>query len=212
MICVSIGEPTIEKCMAALKGVDFAEIRIDRIKDGAVQIPTLFVRHRRLIATCRPGTLDDEKRRQLLERAIEAGAAFVDIELEADDGYKKSIINKARNMGCGVILSYHNFTKTPERAELEHIIDWCFDSGTDIAKVACKVLHTRDNARLLGLLNEKKPVVVIGMGKKGQITRIVAPLLGSPFTYAALAPGRETAEGQLDKGTLESILRRLRND
>lgn len=212
MICVSIGEPTVDKCLAALKGVDFAEIRMDKIKDPAVRVPPLFARHNRLIATCRPGIFDEERRKQLLEEAIQAGAAFVDIELEADDGLRSSIIKKARKRGCGVIISYHNFTKTPERAELEHIIDWCFDSGADIAKVACQVLYPRENARLLGLLNEVKPVVVIGMGKKGTLTRIVAPLLGSPFTYASLAPGKETAEGQLDKDTMRSILQRLRYD
>jgi 3-dehydroquinate dehydratase len=49
------------------------------------------------------------------------------------------------------------------------------------------------------------------MGKEAQITRIAAPLLGAPFTYAALESGRETAPGQLDKDTLAALLKLLKN-
>ena len=41
MICVSLAEPTPERCLAALKGVSFAEIRLDRMRtdeDGVVRI------------------------------------------------------------------------------------------------------------------------------------------------------------------------------
>ncbi len=89
------------------------------------------------------------------------------------------------------------------------IVALCFESGGDIAKIACKVNSERDNARLLGLLDSGRDVIVIGMGEKGRITRIVAPLLGSPFTYAAPARGRETADGQPDRETMERYLRML---
>jgi 3-dehydroquinate dehydratase-1 len=67
----------------------------------------------------------------------------------------------------------------------------------------------RDNARLLGLLDLGVPLVVVGMGRLGRLTRIAAPLLGSLFTYASLGAGRETADGQLDAASLERILLEL---
>ena len=85
--------------------------------------------------------------------------------------------------------------------------------GADIAKIACKVHSERDNIRLLGLLDREKSggeLVVVGMGEQGRITRIVAPFLGSPFTYASLAEGKETAVGQVSKNKLENIMRLIR--
>jgi len=143
--------------------------------------------------------------------AIEAGAAFVDVEVESDDEYKNTIVEKARSAGCRIIVYYHNFEKTPQRVELEHILNWCFGSGADIAKIACRVNSEKDNARLLGLLNETRSLVVAGIGDKGKISRVVAPLLGSPFTYASLIAGKETAEGQIDKETLKRIFQTLKD-
>jgi 3-dehydroquinate dehydratase-1 len=71
------------------------------------------------------------------------------------------------------------------------------------------VHSARDNARLLGLLDSHSKIVVVGMGEKGRITRITAPLLGSPFAFASLSKGKETATGQIDKKTLETLLHNL---
>jgi 3-dehydroquinate dehydratase-1 len=209
MICVSLAETSVRECLVSLKGVEFAEIRMDKIEDISSGIPAIFSRHPRLIATYRPGKIDNDRRCSAMMKAIEAGAAYVDIELDADDSYKKKIIEKARQKSCKVIISYHNWEKIPERAELEHIINWCFDSGADMAKIACRVVSSKDNARLLGLLNDVRPVVVVGIGQKGRISRIVAPFLGSPFTYASLAAGKESADGQIDWKSLKEIHQRL---
>ena len=50
------------------------------------------------------------------------------------------------------------------------------------------------------------------MGNKGRITRIAAPLLGSPFTFASLSKGKETAEGQIEKDILEQMMRLLTDE
>jgi 3-dehydroquinate dehydratase-1 len=48
------------------------------------------------------------------------------------------------------------------------------------------------------------------MGVKGRILRVVAPLLGSPFTFASLSEGRQTAEGQMDRETLFRLVETVR--
>jgi len=211
MICVSIGEDSTEKCITAIDGLEFAEIRIDTLRDATVEnVRKIFSKQIRLIATCRPGgTLDENARKELLLSAIESGASFVDIEVESRDEYKKEIIAAAKNKGCKVIVSFHNYKLTPPNAELGQIVDWCFDSGADIAKIACMVNNDGDNARLLGLLDDSRKIVVVGMGKAGRIVRIVAPLLGSPFTFASLGNGKETADGQISKDEMERILKLL---
>jgi 3-dehydroquinate dehydratase type I len=206
MICVSIAEKTPEENLKALKDIDFAEIRIDRMERPQIPgIKKIFSQPTRLIATCRPGKISDQKRQTLLTTAISAGAAYVDIGLGSDERIKKAILEKARSAGCKVIFSYHNFKTTPAETKLRDIIEECFVSGADIAKIACMVHSDRDNIILLGLLLDSRPLVVIGMGEKGKVTRIAAPILGSPFTYASLSSGRETAAGQLDKINLEKI-------
>jgi len=212
MICVSLAESSVTECLRALKGIEFAEIRIDKMSLDVNDLKKIFSSHPRLIATCRPGVMAEATRISLLKEAIGAGAAYIDIEVETSDASKREIVQAARNKGCRVIISYHNLIKAPARAELGYIVDWCFESGADIAKVACLIRTEKENARLLGLLDQERPLVVVGLGTLGKITRLAGPLLGSPFTYASLEAGKETADGQIDKDTLEEFYRILKYD
>ena len=116
MICISIAEPTVEKCLAALDGISFAEIRIDGMAADEEDIRRIFSGHQRLIATCRPGDISEGKRKALLLAALKAGAAYVDIEFDAEEKFKKDIVGAAAvSAGCQVIVSSHNFDGTPPR-------------------------------------------------------------------------------------------------
>lgn len=206
MICVSIACCSAAECLEMIKGIHFGEIRMDSMNLTQEDIYDIFSAPVDLIATFRPGSMSEEERKGILLTAIDAGASYVDIELESGIAFKNEIIDRARSKGCVVIVSYHDFEKTPEREELLRIISACFESGGDIAKIACKVNSKIDNARLLGLLDSKNSIIVVGMGEMGRITRIVAPYLGSQFTYASPIGGRETAEGQIDIETLEKYM------
>ncbi|HOC46655.1 MAG: type I 3-dehydroquinate dehydratase [Syntrophorhabdaceae bacterium] len=223
MICVSVYEPTVEACLDSLKGLDFAEVRIDAMAHGTVDdMRRIFSQPLTLIATFRPqGPLDDgghipgdATRKRLLMAAIEAGANYVDIEAGSDRAYREEIIAKARSKDCKVIVSSHNFDETPEAGELIATACHCLDEGADIVKIACMVNSDRDNVRLLGILSREDlsgRTVVIGMGTKGRITRVAGPLFGSPFTFASLSDEKRTAEGQMDMFTMELILKALKD-
>ncbi|MBU0527706.1 MAG: type I 3-dehydroquinate dehydratase [Candidatus Micrarchaeota archaeon] len=211
MICTSIAEEGLEACLKALDSLEFAEVRLDKTKLSEKEVVQIFSTSKKLIATYREGD-EQEIREKTLMLAIDSGASMVDIELESTEEYRKKIIAKAREKNCEVIISYHNYEQTPSRNELEKIIEQCFEKGADIAKIACKVNSEKDNARLLGLLDCEKKLVVIGMGRLGRVTRILGPLLGSKFTFASAGTGKETAEGQLSKKEMEEILEVLKND
>ena len=211
MICVSVEEPTLELIFKAIENEELAEIRLDLIDLLEKEIETLFYQNIKLIATCRPGKYSDSQRKAILKKSIEAGAAFVDIELEASDDFKTEIVTLAKKKKCKVIISYHNYDNTPPKGELDQVIDWCFNSGADIAKIVCKVNHISDNARLLSLYEQDKEIIAFGMGEKAKFTRIAAPFLGAPFTYASVSTGKETADGQIDKTTLAKLLEILEN-
>ena len=210
MICVSLSAGRWESALNALRDVEMAEIRLDGFPTDASRLSEVFSFPRRLIATCRPGSLDEDERTALLIAAIAAGASLVDIELEAPAAGREKIIEKARACRCQVIVSYHNHERTPSSAELQKVRASCFAAGADIVKIACQVLSPSDCARILSLYADPEErfrgrLVAVGMGEMGILTRVAAPLLGAPFTYASFAPGMETAEGQLDRETLARI-------
>lgn len=207
MICVSLAEPTPERCLAALKGLPFAEIRIDRMRADEEGVRRIFSSHPNLIATCRPGRFSDARRLALLRAAVSAGAAFVDIEVGARASYKRTLLLEARRARCRVMVSHHDLEGTPPREDLEDLVDRCFTSGADIAKIACRVRSSKDNARLLGLLDDDRALVVVGLGREGRMTRIAAPLAGSLFSFASRTKGRETAGGQIPYKDLDELIR-----
>ncbi len=211
MICVSLSLNDPEEILRLLKTIEFAEIRLDLVTLGAAEVRRIFSGSSRLIATCRRGGRTEEERESLLEAAVLAGAAYVDLDIQSDAGLMRSIIPLARRKNCEVILSFHDFQETPGRADLIRTIDFGFQSGADIVKIACQVNDPSENARLLGILEDPRPLVVVGMGELGRITRVFAPLLGSRFTYAGPAVGFETAPGQLPLAELKKLLEVLKD-
>lgn len=212
MICVSLAGPKLEDVRAAMARLDFVELRLDLIQASEVQVEALVAGHSNCLITCRPGrNLDDEGRQGLLCAGLRAGARWLDLELESDLVWRDALLAQARKTSCRVIISHHDHEGTPSRDALLALRQACFAAGAEVAKIACMVRRPKDSARLLGLLDEPEPTLVIGMGPQGRLCRVLAPLLGSPFTYASQAEGQETAPGQLDLRTLQSWLSRLRD-
>ena len=215
MICLCIGKPDAARCKDILRDVPLAEIRLDGASLSVDEVRQIFSLPAKLIATCRPnpGLRSEKERKNLLLAAIDSGADYIDIEIEAGPDFKNQLIQAARFTGCRVIISYHNYQNTPPTSELEAVINRCFLEGAGIAKIACQVHSPRDSARVLSLydldIKKNKEIIAIGMGEEGKITRIAAPLLGAPFTYASLSTGNETGPGQIDKDSLEKILQQI---
>jgi 3-dehydroquinate dehydratase-1 len=206
MICVAIIESSLDVLLKELQDVAFAEVRMEQLKPSLDEVKEIFSLPKKLIATMRPGTVSDEERAQVLVAAVEAGAAYVDVEIESPTWFKDTVINATRNTECQAIVSFHDFDKTPEKERLDEIVAACFADGADVAKVACQAHTAGDSARILSLLDSDRPVIALGMGSAGKITRIAAPLLGAPLTFASRSQGQETAEGQLDIASLSKLL------
>jgi 3-dehydroquinate dehydratase type I len=205
-ICVSVAGRTAGELERALVGLPLAEVRLDLCEVSCDDIRRIFAGHPGLVATCRPGRFGAAERRERLLAAVEAGAAYVDLEVDCDPEERLEISGCARACGCKIIVSFHDFETTPSRDELEATISRCFAAGADVAKIACLARSPADAARLLGLLGHGWPVIAIGMGPLGKITRVAAPFLGSPFTFSSRNDGHETAPGQIQYETLAAIL------
>jgi len=207
-ICVSIANTSFENILETLNEVGMAEIRIDLIDFMPNQLEMIFSIHHNLIATCRQGRYDEIQRASLLTRAIESGAAWVDLEIESSPEWRKPIIELARSKKCKVIISWHCFGKTPDEKDIYSIVDSLYEAGADVAKIACMSNNIADSARILNLYSKYKRLVALGMGKTGLITRIAALSLGAPFTFASIE-GYETAPGQINYTEMENLINQI---
>ncbi len=205
MVCVSLGKVSFEECRRVLGLVEMAELRLDLLNFSSDQLKKIFSSHPNLIAAFRSRKSGEQKGKVFLLEAINSGARFIDLDIETDAGFVSEVKKALKEKGGQLIVSYHNFRKTPEARELRHIIKRAFSRGADIAKVACFCRKPGDNARLLGILSENRPVVVCGMGPSGTITRVASVLCGSPFTYAYWQGKKPTAPGQLSYQQLKRI-------
>ena len=207
-ICVSIGNTSFQNILRVLEEVGMAEIRIDLLNFMPNQLEKVFSIHKNLIATCRQGRYDDAQRASMLLRAIEAGAAWVDLEIETSPEWRKPLIDLAKSKRCKVIISWHCFGKTPDDTELYSIVDSLYAAGADIAKIACLSNSRKDSARLMSLYSKYNNLVAIGMGKVGIISRIASLQLGAPFTFASIE-GDSTAPGQLEYLVMERLINQI---
>ena len=215
-LCACITEKTAEECVKAVKGIDadliehridFLE-KVDDLEDiySSIKIP--------VIATIRSVSCggkfegSEDGRVEILMDAIEAGASFVDIEIDMEDSLKKNVIAKAREKGCKVIISMHDFEKTPGTKELIEIMKKEKKEGADIGKIVTTANSIKDCQQILNLLLEAKKenfsLVAFTMGDLGKFTRIICLEYGAPFSYASIK--EEAAPGQINIRDMKGLI------
>jgi len=206
MLCRSIATEGLDKILELIKGAEMAEIRIEKSGLNGHEIKKVFQSHSNLIATCRPDGLTDLQRTELLTAAIEGGAKWIDLEVESDKSFTEPLVELAKLNNCKVIISYHNYEYTPEISDLIQIIDNCHDKKADLVKLATQVNYTIDISNLLILYSYGLPILVLGMGLMGNITRVAALKMKAPFTYVSCDTEPETAPGQIKESEMKTIL------
>lgn len=214
MICVPIIEREIRSVLPraenAIKlGADILEFRIDALQNPvAEEINNLILEvDHPIIATNRMQNEggyfkgSEEQRISILIKAAR-NADMVDVELQTSDKLLKKVLDTSRS----VIVSYHDFKKTPSFQELLRIVKREHEIG-DFAKFAVMPHDHKDTLTVLKVISEVPDTIGIAMGDIGKYTRITAPIFGSPITYASA--NRKSAPGQLDVQTTRDILRKL---
>ena len=206
MICVTLQNRTAEEILDLLENaspaIQMAEIRLDRCPLTEDEIETVFSSSDTpLIATCRVAGDGDgtwEEAEAKLQAAIEAGAAFIDLELEAPKEMGKRLRRACSEYGTRMIRSAHFFDGTPSLEDLRETADRCRKFGGEIIKIAVSAGSEADVTRVLSLYdeNEEGRLVAFAMGEAGRSSRLECLRLGSPFTYAALTSEEAAAPGQ----------------
>ena len=134
---------------------------------------------------------------QLL-KAIEAGAKYVDLEMEAPPMMGRKIRQACQQYGTILIRSFHDFAGTPPEATLLSTLDKGRRFGGEVVKIVTTATSKADADRVLALYREAEPgtLVAFCMGPEGRESRLEALKRGAPFTYACLTPEEATAPGQ----------------
>ena len=134
---------------------------------------------------------------QLL-KAIEAGAKYVDLEMEAPPMMGRKIRQACQQYGTIFIRSFHDFAGTPPEATLLSTLDKGRRFGGEVVKIVTTATSKADADRVLALYREAEPgtLVAFCMGAEGRESRLEALKRGAPFTYACLTPEEATAPGQ----------------
>ncbi|HDN59176.1 MAG TPA: type I 3-dehydroquinate dehydratase [Candidatus Marinimicrobia bacterium] len=204
MICVSL--PFVdEKTVGRLLDQKFlVEVRLDLAKDKSA-FCKVIKKYKQIIVTYRGGD-DIAVRAKFFEKAIDCGIAYVDLDI-TDSELKNILEEKLKNSPTRLILSYHNFDVTPAKEKLVDIYEKCRSEGADIVKIVTMSNGVADNAVIMSLYEfSQGDIIAFGMGNKGKITRIIAPFLGAPFTYACYSRGKKTAQGQIDYKSLKDMI------
>lgn len=146
-----------------------------------------------------------EERRAILTQAVGC-ASIIDAEYNRDT--PQDLGPAVRAAGKVLLVSYHDFARTPPRQILEKIIAEAGQHAS-VVKIATMVNSAADLVTLDAILREKRtvPLCLIGMGAMGTPTRTTYPGLGSCFTYGYL--DTVSAPGQLSARELVASLRQI---
>ncbi len=214
-ICVSVMGATYRDLANQIthmhRGADLIEIRLDRLIridfDELMQLkqitslPLLWT----LRKVSQGGYYKGSGAEQfaLLRQLATKGPDLVDVEADMPPDSIEELQKLSSKTKW--IVSWHDMVGTP--ADLEECLDKLFAiRGGTYYKLATYAHSIIDSFRLLELAKktniQKSQLCVVGMGELGQCTRILAPLVGQPFTFAAADIGLETAPGQLSIQTL----------
>jgi len=193
----------------SLKDVGLVELRIDEFlreyDESELKKWILRIKEKvngKIIGTCRwykeggknPYYIRDKKRSEIYREIVDY-VDFIDIELKSR--VLKEVVGIAKEKKKKVIISYHNFKKTPNEKKLKTFIRKARREGADIVKIA--TLSNNEKAlftliKLTYFYSKKIPLVVIPMADN-PFLRFMPIFFGSRFTYVGFS--KKVAPGQI---------------
>lgn len=219
-LCVCLGESKIsdllEQLKRAGKWADLIEIRLDKFERLDKEIIQKIESHSPcpLIWTLRKSSQGglfqgtEEEHSQLLKSLLNPlTSSYIDLEADTSE----TIIQSLKDFfpHAKWIISWHDTKTTPH--DLDSLYRFVTKHHADFYKIVTTAQLTTDALRMLNFIQKhnqlKKKICGLCMGERGQSTRILGSIMGSPITYASLEKGKETAPGQITAGDLVDIYR-----
>jgi 3-dehydroquinate dehydratase-1 len=146
-------------------------------------------------------SLSPEVRSEIIAAVLTSETVdVVDVELRNGPAFIGPIGAVARTKNVRLILSFHDFDRTPSLDRLLGQVSAMVQHGADIAKFACMPHESVDVLRLLEATSRARtlfpnlPLCTMSMGTLGVPTRVAGFLFGSDMSFAvgqtASAPGQ----------------------
>jgi 3-dehydroquinate dehydratase I len=229
-ICVSLVGRTLSQLMeesAYLKSVelDLVEWRVDyfehvedcekviealrKIREILLEIPLIFTF--RSLKEGGEKEVSDSYYFELNQTIAETGLVdIIDIELFNDEGKIRSVVGAAHSANVFVIISNHDFEKTPAKEEIIARLRKAQELDCDLPKIAVMPKSSRDVLTLLEATNTMheqyadRPIITMSMAGKGVISRLTGEVFGSALTFGAAQ--KASAPGQVPVEELKSTL------
>jgi len=217
-LCATIAAGDVDSMVrmarsALAEGVDLVEFRLDYIKEAPVKelVEKLSPFSNSSVITLRSRAEGGRFRgteRKRLGRLVEVSRAqprYIDFELVSAEK-ERAIARELRRNCDELIISWHNFSITPERSRLLRIRERARRLG-DIAKVVATARSVKDNAKILSLYENGggNHLIAFCMGRKGVASRILCLLGGSPLSYVSMHGG-QVAPGQLQFHFMKEVI------
>jgi 3-phosphoshikimate 1-carboxyvinyltransferase len=219
-LCISLGASHVAtlfmQVKQAIQWADLIEIRLDKLSDFSLDTLSLIKKNANcpIIWTLRKAShggefhgSEDERFQILRTLLTHLQPAFMDLEADMP----KEIIDDLQKLSPQTqwIISWHDLKETPVNLDL--LFQKLARLPATYYKIATFAQSTTDAIRMLKFsrkINQSQSrLCALCMGELGQATRILSPLVGQPFTFAALEEGKETAPGQLTAEDLISTYR-----
>ena len=206
----------IEKVKRA--GVSILEIRLDQFRTfDAGHIHEQLHKFKKaglpLLGTVRSQkegghrTLSESQRKTIF-REIIPHMDWVDLELSSKT-LLPFVLTESRKHKTGLVLSFHDFKKTPPLSFLEKLLELSRPYRPNLLKISTHARNREEVLRLLEftLKHRRRGLVTLSMGAIGALSRVFFGSVGSQWTYAFLS--KPSAPGQLPLAELSPLVKRF---
>ncbi len=202
-ICTPVVGKTLNEFLKNLDQVqkvsEMVELRVDSLNLTKKDLILISKRIRK-------ESILTSRNKEIITNSLNFGFDFIDVDLSMINDLKLSKKDRSK-----IILSFHDHKKTPRIKRLKLLVDQMRKFGAGVIKIATVVNDDQDIKNLFKILFDKKEdekMIVIGMGKRGQIIRVFGPLLGSFLTFSSTKFGK-SASGQIDINKMKNIYKLL---
>lgn len=158
--------------------------------------------------------IDKETYFKINLNAIETGLIdLIDVELYMGEDLVTQLVEAAHERDIKVVLSNHDFERTPAKKEIISRLQRMQNLGADISKIAVMPSDKTDVLTLLSATEEmvntyaSTPIVTMSMGKLGVLSRVCGEFFGSAISFGTV--GNASAPGQIPADVLSDVLQKM---
>lgn len=211
--------------LAAVKEIDVVEFRLDYLDNALDKIAVAkmtrqvaeLLPNKVMLVTFRTEAeggakaISDAAYGSLYLEILNNGKAdLLDVEMFRSEAVVSKVVAQAHQQGVAIVMSSHDFKKTPPKEELIRRLRHQQALGADILKIATM---PHDSGDVLSLMNAtwemhsqyaERPLLTMSMKGIGVVSRLSGELTGSALTFGMV--GKPSAPGQIDASHLHQVL------